>query len=176
MIHKNKDQQQETTSSSSETSGSLSRKSKSTYLSRKPGKSMQNLTKRHVRSSSGYSSHNEETTFRLVHFWILEFSLHFNDTIIFVHIFRLAYRIIRITNHICHHRLVFLTQPVIKNQRAAHHEFEPIQSCIEKHSKLMCEITLLLIIHSIINTCIWQHSINLWVCINRQIIRKHRIN
>ncbi|XP_055315262.1 cell adhesion molecule Dscam2 isoform X3 [Sitodiplosis mosellana] len=59
------DQQQETTSSSSETSGSLSRKSKSTYLSRKPGKSMQNLTKRHVRSSSGYSSHNEETTFSI---------------------------------------------------------------------------------------------------------------
>lgn len=60
-----KDPQQETTSSSSETSpGSMSRKPKSAYLARKPGKSTQNLSKRHVRSSSGYSSHNEETTFR----------------------------------------------------------------------------------------------------------------
>lgn len=59
------DPQHETTSSSSETSpGSLNRKTKSSYLSRKPGKSTQNLAKRHVRSSSGYSSHNEETTFR----------------------------------------------------------------------------------------------------------------
>lgn len=59
------DPQHETTSSSSETSpGSMTRKSKSSYLSRKPGKSTQNLSKRHVRSSSGYSSHNEETTFR----------------------------------------------------------------------------------------------------------------
>lgn len=59
------DPQHETTSSSSETSpGSLNRKTKASYLSRKPGKSTQNLAKRHVRSSSGYSSHNEETTFR----------------------------------------------------------------------------------------------------------------
>lgn len=63
---KKKDPQQEDTTSSSETSpGSMTRKPKSSYLSRtKPGKSTQNLAKRHVRSSSGYSSHNEETTFR----------------------------------------------------------------------------------------------------------------
>ncbi|XP_031619714.1 Down syndrome cell adhesion molecule-like protein Dscam2 isoform X2 [Contarinia nasturtii] len=67
--YRQRDQQQETTSSSSETSpGSMSRdsrKTKSAYLPRKPGKSVQNPTKRHVRSSSGYSSHNEETTFSI---------------------------------------------------------------------------------------------------------------
>ena len=52
------------TSSSSETSPpSISRKPKA-FPSRKSGKSGANATKRHVRSSSGYSSHNEETTFR----------------------------------------------------------------------------------------------------------------
>lgn len=59
------DPQDETTSSSSETSpASLTRKSKTAYPTRKTGKQSQNPTKRHVRSSSGYSSHNEETTFR----------------------------------------------------------------------------------------------------------------
>lgn len=79
MFFKKKDPQQETTSSSSETSpGSMTRKPKSSYLSRKTGKSSQNLSKRHVRSSSGYSSHNEETTFR----WKKSFSWNSNNCFI----------------------------------------------------------------------------------------------
>lgn len=62
------DPQDETSSSSENSPSSLSRKSKPSYASRKSGKSAQSLPKRHVRSSSGYSSHNEETTFRYVQY------------------------------------------------------------------------------------------------------------
>lgn len=54
-------------SSSSETSlptGSIGRKS---YQARKGKSKATPLSKRHVRSSSGYSSHNEETTFSISH-------------------------------------------------------------------------------------------------------------
>lgn len=57
------DTQDETSSSSETTPTSMTRKSKPPFAARKsskPGTS----GKRHVRSSSGYSSHNEETTFR----------------------------------------------------------------------------------------------------------------
>lgn len=57
------DPQEESTSSSENSPTSITRKPKPPYSSRKSGKS-QNLPKRHVRSSSGYSSHNDETTFR----------------------------------------------------------------------------------------------------------------
>ncbi|XP_037045508.1 Down syndrome cell adhesion molecule-like protein Dscam2 isoform X1 [Bradysia coprophila] len=60
-----RDPQDETSSSSENSPSSLSRKSKPSYPSRKSGKSAQSLAKRHVRSSSGYSSHNEETTFSI---------------------------------------------------------------------------------------------------------------
>lgn len=58
------DNQEETSSTSSENSPT-SRKQKPPYASRKGAKSTQNVGKRQ-RSSSGYSSHNEETTFRWV--------------------------------------------------------------------------------------------------------------
>lgn len=58
----------EGSSSSSETSppsGSIGRKP---FQSRSKGKGKATpLNKRHVRSSSGYSSHNEETTFSISH-------------------------------------------------------------------------------------------------------------
>jgi hypothetical protein len=54
----------ESSSSSENSPSSLSRKLKPTYQTRKSGKSATSIAKRHVRSSSGYSSHNEETTFR----------------------------------------------------------------------------------------------------------------
>lgn len=53
----------ETSSSSENSPSNVSRKSKPSYPSRKSAKSSA-MMKRHVRSSSGYSSHNEETTFR----------------------------------------------------------------------------------------------------------------
>lgn len=55
--------QKEESSSSSETSPSSGRKS---YPSRKAKGKGQAMGKRQVRSSSGYSSHTEETTFRSV--------------------------------------------------------------------------------------------------------------
>ena len=55
--------QDETSSSSETTPTSMSRKSKPPFASRKASKTG-TTGKRHVRSSSGYSSHNEETTFR----------------------------------------------------------------------------------------------------------------
>ncbi|XP_065077714.1 cell adhesion molecule Dscam1 isoform X2 [Ochlerotatus camptorhynchus] len=60
-----RDTQDETSSSSENSPSSISRKSKPPYPPRKSAKSSQNLAKRHVRSSSGYSSHNEETTFSI---------------------------------------------------------------------------------------------------------------
>ncbi|CAD7083563.1 unnamed protein product [Hermetia illucens] len=60
-----RDTQDETSSSSETTPTSISRKSKPPFSSRKSAKSSQNAPKRHVRSSSGYSSHNEETTFSI---------------------------------------------------------------------------------------------------------------
>lgn len=143
MVFKNKknttkkDPQQEDTTSSSETSpGSMTRKPKSSYLSRtKPGKSTQNLAKRHVRSSSGYSSHNEETTFRLDFDDFFHFALKFNQVKKNICVSILAYRIIQIMNHICHHQPGSLIQLAIRKRPAVHHEFEPILNCIEKHSK-----------------------------------------
>uniref|UniRef100_T1GKZ6 Uncharacterized protein n=1 Tax=Megaselia scalaris TaxID=36166 RepID=T1GKZ6_MEGSC len=64
MIWITGDPQEDTSSSSETTPTSMSRKGKPSFSSRKTAKSVQNLPKRHVRSSSGYSSHNEETTFR----------------------------------------------------------------------------------------------------------------
>ncbi|XP_036339946.1 uncharacterized protein LOC118749252 [Rhagoletis pomonella] len=58
------DTQDETSSSSETTPTSLTRKSKPPFVARKGGKSGTS-GKRHVRSSSGYSSHNEETTFSI---------------------------------------------------------------------------------------------------------------
>ncbi|XP_061500110.1 cell adhesion molecule Dscam2 isoform X1 [Anopheles gambiae] len=61
-----RDTQDETSSSSENSPSSISRKSKPPYPPRKSAKAQsQNLPKRHVRSSSGYSSHNEETTFSI---------------------------------------------------------------------------------------------------------------
>lgn len=57
------DTQDETSSSSETTPTSMNRKSKPPFAARKAGKPGTS-GKRHVRSSSGYSSHNEETTFR----------------------------------------------------------------------------------------------------------------
>uniref|UniRef100_A0A1B0GF88 Down syndrome cell adhesion molecule-like protein Dscam2 n=1 Tax=Glossina morsitans morsitans TaxID=37546 RepID=A0A1B0GF88_GLOMM len=59
-----RDTQDETSSSSETTPTSMSRKSKPPFASRKSGKTGTS-GKRHVRSSSGYSSHNEETTFSI---------------------------------------------------------------------------------------------------------------
>lgn len=54
---------EETSSSSENSPSNVSRKHKPTYPTRKSAKASA-MMKRHVRSSSGYSSHNEETTFR----------------------------------------------------------------------------------------------------------------
>ena len=54
---------EETSSSSENSPSNVSRKHKPTYPTRKSAKATA-MMKRHVRSSSGYSSHNEETTFR----------------------------------------------------------------------------------------------------------------
>ncbi|XP_022215405.2 Down syndrome cell adhesion molecule-like protein Dscam2 isoform X3 [Drosophila obscura] len=59
-----RDTQDETSSSSETTPTSMTRKSKPPFAARKPGKPGTS-GKRHVRSSSGYSSHNEETTFSI---------------------------------------------------------------------------------------------------------------
>lgn len=60
----NSDDPLETSTSSENSPTNSTRKHKTSYQSRKVSKSTQNLSKRHVRSSSGYSSHNDETTFR----------------------------------------------------------------------------------------------------------------
>lgn len=54
---------EETSSSSENSPSNVSRKHKPSYPTRKSAKASA-MMKRHVRSSSGYSSHNEETTFR----------------------------------------------------------------------------------------------------------------
>ncbi|XP_070509703.1 cell adhesion molecule Dscam1 isoform X3 [Chironomus tepperi] len=55
---------EETSSSSENSPSNVSRKHKPTYPTRKSAKATA-MMKRHVRSSSGYSSHNEETTFSI---------------------------------------------------------------------------------------------------------------
>ncbi|XP_055679736.1 cell adhesion molecule Dscam2 isoform X1 [Lutzomyia longipalpis] len=62
-----RDSQDETSSSSENSPSNISaRKTKPPpYSARKGAKPAQNIPKRHVRSSSGYSSHNEETTFSI---------------------------------------------------------------------------------------------------------------
>ncbi|XP_055380718.1 cell adhesion molecule Dscam2 isoform X2 [Condylostylus longicornis] len=73
------DAQNETSSSSETTPTSLSRKSKPPFSTRKSGKATaQNFPKRHVRSSSGYSSHNEETTFSISNYPNSNYQDHIN--------------------------------------------------------------------------------------------------
>lgn len=55
--------QDESSSSSDATPTSMSRKSKPPYGNRKAAKTG-TTSKRHIRSSSGYSSNHDETTFR----------------------------------------------------------------------------------------------------------------
>lgn len=58
---------EETSSSSENSPSNVSRKHKPSYPTRKSAKPSA-MMKRHVRSSSGYSSHNEETTFSIANY------------------------------------------------------------------------------------------------------------
>lgn len=95
------DPRHEATSSSSETSpDSMSRKSKTSYLPRKSGKNPPNQLKRHVHSSSGYSSHNEEMTSRYQLTDITEII----QVQVILPFFCSAYRISRMKIHTCCHQ------------------------------------------------------------------------